>query len=127
VTEGTELAEIADLNVMRARIYVSEYDMAKFRPGAGARIEVDGAARKWQANAIHISASSSEIDVGLAERAQYKGLNAPNFYVVDLEIENVDGRLKPGMTGLGRIYGRRRSIAGYLWIQLSNSFGRKIW
>jgi putative peptide zinc metalloprotease protein len=127
VTEGTELAEIGDLNVMRARIYVSEYDMSKFGSGAAARIEVDGSFRKWRANAVNISVSSSEIDQGLAERAQYKGLNAPNFYIVDLQIENADGRLKPGMTGLGRIYGRRRSIAGYLWTQLSNSFGRKIW
>jgi len=127
VTEGTELAEIADLSSMRARIYVSEYEMSKFRVGSSARIEVEGAMRKWSANVTGISMTSSEIDPVLADRAQYKGLNPPMFYVVDLRIQNHDGRLKPGMAGLARLYGRRVSTAQYLWMAVSNFFGRKVW
>jgi putative peptide zinc metalloprotease protein len=127
VTEGTELAEIADLRVMRARIYVSEYDMSKIRLRARARIEVAGAIRKWDAETSGVSTASSEIDPGLADRAQYKGLNAPNFYLVDLTIPNADGQLKPGMAGLARIYGRRVSAVGYFWTQFRDFFGRKLW
>jgi multidrug resistance efflux pump len=127
VTEGTELVEIDDLGTMRARIYVSEYELAKFKIGYQARLEVDGLARKWHAHASNIAAISSEIDETLADRAQYKGLNPPNFYVVDLLVENLDGRLKPGMAGLARIYGQKVSIAGYLWTELNSFWGRKVW
>ena len=33
VVEGTELVEVADLNTLRARIYLSEHDMYKLRSG----------------------------------------------------------------------------------------------
>jgi putative peptide zinc metalloprotease protein len=127
VTEGAELAEVADLRAMRARIYISEYEMSKFQVGSKARIEIVGAIRKWSAEATGISMASSEIDPDLADRAQYKGLNPPHFYMVDLHIENADGQLKPGMTGLARLYGHRISAAGYLWMQVSDFFGRKLW
>jgi len=127
VTAGTELAEIDDVSLMRARIYVSEYEMSRLKVGYKARIAVQGIMRKWDADTTNISALSSEIDENLADRAQYKGLNPPNFYVVDLRIENGDGRLKPGMAGVARIYGRRISAAGYLWTEVSDFFGRKVW
>jgi multidrug efflux pump subunit AcrA (membrane-fusion protein) len=127
VTEGTELAEIADLRTMRARIYISEYEMSKFEIGANARLEIEGVMRKWNARAADISATSSEMDEGLVDRAQYKGLNPPHFYLVELRIDNADGKLKPGMPGLARLYGRRLSAASYLWMQVSDFFGRKLW
>jgi putative peptide zinc metalloprotease protein len=126
-TAGAELAEIADLSEMRARIYISEYEMSRFHLGSEARIEVDGALRKWNATALGISTVSSEINPALADRAQYKGLNPPLFYVVDLRIANGDGRLKPGMSGLARLYGSRESIAGHLWRAVADFFGRKVW
>jgi hypothetical protein len=101
--------------------------MSKFRLGSNARIEVEGAMRKWSANVTGISMTSSEINPVLADRAQYKGLNPPMFYVVDLRIKNDDGRLKPGMAGLARLYGRRVSAAEYFWMAVSNFFGRKVW
>jgi multidrug efflux pump subunit AcrA (membrane-fusion protein) len=42
--EGSVLAEIADLSVMRARIYVSEYDISKVKAGADVRASVEGRA-----------------------------------------------------------------------------------
>jgi hypothetical protein len=42
-------------------------------------------------------------------------------------VENADGRLKPGMAGLARLYGPRVSAAEYLWIEVSEFFGRKVW
>jgi putative peptide zinc metalloprotease protein len=127
VTAGTEIAEIADLSAMRARIYISEYQMSKFRIGSKARVEVQGAVGKWNAQVNGISLASSEIHPELADRAQYKGLNPPMFYVVDLRIENPAGRLKPGMSGLARVYGRRISAGEYLWTGIADFFGRKLW
>jgi putative peptide zinc metalloprotease protein len=127
ISEGTELAEIDDLHSMRARIYISEYDVSKFHLGSDARIEVDGAMRKWSAKAVAISMHSSEIDPQLGDHSQYVGLNAPMFYVVNLLIDNDDGRLKPGMAGIARLYGRRVSVATYMWTAVLDFLGRKAW
>ena len=82
---------IDDVRVVRARIYISEYQISKSKVGYKGRIEVEGMMRKWTADAISISTVASEIDENLADRAQYKELNPPNFYLVDLRIENGDG------------------------------------
>jgi putative peptide zinc metalloprotease protein len=127
VPEGTELVEVADLSLMRARNYVSEHDVYNVRIGAKARLQVEGFLKKWDTQAVDIAHVSSEIEPGLAESTKYKGLLPPNFYLVDLLVPNPDGRLKPGMIGTARIYGRRRSLAGLAWQQIARFFARKLW
>lgn len=127
VPEGTELAEIADLRNMRARIYVSEHDMAKFGIGAAARLQVAGLLKTWEARALSIAPVSSEIAPALAEKSKYTGLNPLSFYVVDLMILNPELVLKPGMVGWAEIYGRRRSLAGLAGQEIIEFFGRKAW
>jgi putative peptide zinc metalloprotease protein len=127
IPAGTELAEIADLTHMRARIYVSEYDLYKLKAGFPARLMVDGSLRKWDTDVAYIAQQSSAIDPALSEANKYKGLRPPNFYVVDMSLANPDSILKPGMAGLARIYGARRSIAGFLWTAVRRGVVRKLW
>jgi len=127
VKEGTELAEVGDLREMRARLYISEYDLYKLRVGAPARVQVDGVWRKWNTSAVAIAPASTEIDASLDEENKYKGLNPPAFYVVDIFLENGEGRLKPGMTGVARVYGVRQSLGQLGWEAATNFFGRKMW
>jgi len=68
-----------------------------------------------------------EMDPSLAGANALRGLNAPHFYQVDLLVPNEEAILRPGMTGLARIYGPRRSVAGMLWESLRNFWGRKLW
>jgi multidrug efflux pump subunit AcrA (membrane-fusion protein) len=127
LSAGAPFAEIADLTVMRARIYVSEYDVSKVKVGAQARASVEGRAQKWIANVIDIAPVSSLADPSLVESSKYKGLIPPSFYRVQLLIANSDGVLKPGMTGTARIYGRRRSLMGLCGESIAHFFGRKLW
>jgi multidrug resistance efflux pump len=127
VPEGTELAEVGDLSRMRARIYVSEYDLYKLKLGSPARLMIDGKLRKWNTVVASIAPRSSAIDPLLNEVTQFKGLRPPNFYVADMPVTNEDGILKPGMAGLARIYGSRRSIGGLLWAELERALVRKLW
>jgi len=127
VTEGTELAEVADVSRLRVRIYVSEHDMYKLHLGSQASLQVEGLFEIWEAQALNISPLSTEIDFRLKEQVQYQGLRPPNFYVVDLVAANAYGKLRPGMIGTARIYGPRRSAGGYLWEEVRNFLGRKIW
>jgi multidrug resistance efflux pump len=127
VPAGTDLAEVADLSTVRARIYVSEYDLYKLKLGSTARLLVDGASRRWNTQVASIAPQSSTIDPQLAEATKFKGLRPPNFYVVDMLLANATGSLKPGMVGLARIYGPRRSALGLLWAEVQRSLVRKIW
>ena len=127
VSEGTVLAEIADLSKLRARIYVSEYDLYKLKVGSPARLMVEGSLPKVNTQVGSVAPQSSTIDPGLAEATPFKGLRPPNFYVVDMRVVNPDGRLKPGMVGLARIYGPRRSAIGLLWAEAKQSLIRKLW
>lgn len=125
--EGDEVAEVADLSFMRARVYVSEHDISRIRMGFPAKLEVDGHTAKYPSHAELIAPVSSESDPRVAEHKQYTGLNPPLFYVVDLSISNPQGMLRPGMVGTARIYGQRKSLAGLLWRGLQEFMGRKLW
>jgi putative peptide zinc metalloprotease protein len=125
--EGQELLEIADLSSLRARIYISEFELNKIRSGARAKLQVQGLTRMWDAETLSIAAMPTEMDPRLQAQTALKGMNPPHYYLVDLVVKNRDGFLRPGMSGVARVYGKRRSSAGLLWESISDFFGRKFW
>jgi Barrel-sandwich domain of CusB or HlyD membrane-fusion len=127
VREGTELMEVADLDELRARVYVAEHDMYKVSVGAPARVSLEGFAQKWQSQVAAISPISSEGDAVITGHTQYSGLNPPQFYVADVMIGDENGVLKPGMAGSARIYSERRSLLGLAWQEIRQFVGRKVW
>jgi putative peptide zinc metalloprotease protein len=127
VPAGTVLAEVADLSTMRAHMYVSEHDMNKLHRDASARLQVDGMFEKRDAQSVAIAQLAVEMEPGLMDLSKYAGMRAPKFYPVDMVVANPDGRLSPGMVGTARIYGRRRSLAGFAWQEVADFIGRKVW
>jgi putative peptide zinc metalloprotease protein len=127
VTAGMEVAEVADTRTMRARLYVSEYDMHNYRPDSRGRLQVDGILGKWDSGTVRVSPTSSEIAPGLIDLSKFKGMRPPTFYEMDLLVANPDRRLKPGMIGTARVYGERRSLAGFALRGIMAFFGRKVW
>jgi len=127
VPEGTELAEVADLSTMQARMFVSEYDLHRLKLGAPARVMVEGSLHKWDTSVGAIAQHSSAVDPELSKTEKLKGLSVPNFYVVDMPLPNPEGTLRPGMVGTARIYGSRRSFIGFLWVSIRRGVARKLW
>ncbi len=127
VPEGTELAEVADVSSLRARIYVSEFDMYKLKQDSPARLQVDGMIGRHDARIVGIAPISLEITPGLIDLSKYKGQRAPRFYIFDLLVDSRGGLLKPGMAGTARVYGCRRSLAGLTLQQVEDYIGRKVW
>jgi biotin carboxyl carrier protein len=127
VAAGTELAEVADLSQVRARIYVSEFDMYKFTSNSPARFQVDGSLRKHNARIVGIAPVSTDIAPGLIDLTKYKGERPPRFYVFELIGDNKDGSMQPGMAGTARVYGARRSLATLACRTIWEFAGRKIW
>src|SRR5882757_4457207 len=127
LTAGQELLEVADVRTLRARLAISEFDLSKIQPRALARLQVEGQVRKWDTLAEYVAARpTGKLQVGESEEG-LRGLNGPNFFLVDLIVENGEGLLRPGMTGVARVYGRRRSLAGFGREWIANFWGRKIW
>lgn len=124
---GEQLLEVADLSTLRARVYVSEWEMYKVHAGTSARVQVQGFLKKWDAKVEFISSAPVEMDPGLRSGGGLNGLNSPHFYLVDLELQNPGFVLRPGMSGIARIYGKRGSLAGTGWEAISNFWGRKLW
>ena len=127
LAEGSPLLQVADLSQLRARIYVSEYDLYKVRNSAQAMLEVQGQFKKWRAQILSMAPAATEMDPSLIGNVEFKGMNPPHFYLVDLVVQNPDSALKPGLIGVARVYGDRRGVLGLAWEIVSNFWGRKLW
>jgi putative peptide zinc metalloprotease protein len=127
LTAGAEFVEVADLQSLRARIYVSEFDMYKVQEGAPAKVHVDGAFKKWDSRAASVTPVALASDPALLDQTKFKGLRPPQFYVVEIPMPDENGFLRPGMTGTARVYGRRRSLMGFVFEAAQAALGRKIW
>ena len=127
VIAGTEIAEIADLSNMRARVFVPETEMRKLETVSdnALRMESDWTARHGQVEAI--SASSRDLAPGLVPLPKYQGIRTPVHFTVDIILTNPDGHLRDGMTGVAKIYGRRRSILGSLLEPVEDAVARRLW
>jgi len=126
-TEGAPLAEIGDPSQMRARIYISEYELSKIQSGQAALAQVDGFLKRWSGKVQYISTSATEMDPRLLGEVKLKGMNPPHYYLVDIVLQNPDGELKPGMTGIARVYGKRKSLLSSGWDFARDFWSRKLW
>jgi putative peptide zinc metalloprotease protein len=126
---GTELLEIADLSRMRARIYTSEFELYKIHTGETARLQMDGMLARRDGQVSLVSTRPTETPVWAAQESgrDSDADGARQYYFVDILLENSGGELKPGMSGVARVYGRRRSIGGMALEVVKNSWGRKLW
>jgi hypothetical protein len=79
VPAGTELAEIADLSRLRARIYISEFEIYKLKQDSPARLQVDGTVGRHYARMVAIAPISTAIAPGLIDLEKFKGMRPPNF------------------------------------------------
>ena len=124
VAEGTELFEIADPTRLVASIQVSEYDMYTVHLGSWARLQVEAVTGTIDSYVQSITPISS---VEPSEQTKYMGLRPPQFYLVRLGIAADSLQLRPGMRGVARIYGKRRSLAALGLEELRVILSRKIW
>ncbi len=124
---GSELLQIADLTQMRARIHISEYEMYKIRAGERAKLQFDGMIRRREGQISLLSTRPSETPQTELEEAELNERRPQQFYFVDIVVQNAEHALKPGMSGVARVYGSRRSIGGMGLEEVRNFWGRKLW
>jgi multidrug resistance efflux pump len=123
---GTNVAEVADLSTMTARIYVPEFSMRDVHPGAPVRLHAASQFSGWSGILASLAPASSSIENGLIEKAQLEGIRVPKFYIGNVELQN-QGDLREGMSGNAKILVGRRSVAEFAWRFARDLVGRRMW
>jgi multidrug resistance efflux pump len=126
VEAGTQVAEIADLRTMVARIYIPEFGIRDVRVGTRARLQMESRFVPISGALASIAPLSAEIDPGLTEKAQLSGIVPPPLYLGAVTLEN-DGTLREGMTGTAKLFVRRRSVAGIAGRFARDLVERRLW
>jgi multidrug efflux pump subunit AcrA (membrane-fusion protein) len=127
IPEGTEIAEVADTTTMRARVYVSEQQLRKLATISGNSLRLDGGWMPVHGKIVSISPDAQSLASGLEAPPKYRGVALPVFYSVYIALDNSDGKLRDGMTGTAKIFGKRRSILGSLLEPVVDAVARRLW
>jgi len=123
---GEEVAEVADLSTMTARIYIPEFAMREVRLGSKVRLQTESQVVPLTATLSEVGPAATAAEPGLIPKEQLKGVTPPRFYVGSALLRNA-GELREGMTGTAKIFVTRRSIAEFTWIFAHDLIDRKIW
>ncbi len=125
--EGVEIAEVDDLSSARGRIYIPGIAMRDLRIGEPADLKFDSLFRPVRGKVVAIAPVSHAISEGLLPQEKYyEGFREPEYYAATIELPS-GGGLREGMPGTGKILVGHRSLAGFGWRLLHDSFARKIW
>jgi putative peptide zinc metalloprotease protein len=123
---GSEVAEVADLSAMTARIYIPEYSMRDIQLGAPVQLHSESQFGGWSGTLASLAPASTAVDANPMEKAQLEGIRAPRFYVGKVELQN-HGDLREGLTGNAKIRVGRRSVAEFAWRFAHDLAGRRLW
>jgi len=123
---GTDVAEIADMSVMIARIYVPEFSMRDVHLGTSVRLHAESQFKPWSGTLASMAPASSSIEAGLVEKQNLEGIRPPRFYIGKVELQN-RGDLREGMSGDAKILIGHRSVAGLAWRFARDLVGRRMW
>jgi putative peptide zinc metalloprotease protein len=125
--EGTEIAEVDDLSLVRVRIFVPEVAVRDLRVGAPADLKLDARFRPVTGTVMAVAPVSRSLPEGLLPKEKYyQGFREPQYYSATIELP-ANGMLSEGMPGTGKIRIGRRSLAGFTWRLVHDSVARKIW
>ena len=127
VEAGALLLEVADVSVLRARIYLPEFDLREVRAGDQVSLKMDSSFERLHSHVVEVAPLASGMEPGLAPVEGYKGLTGLDFYGVTALVPNPDGQLRVGVSGTAKILVAHRTLAGLAGKQVRDFVDRKIW
>lgn len=123
---GDLIASIADLQTMRARIFVPEFAVGRVHPDARVRLLVDGAFSARTSSVADIQPVPVDLPPAVESIKEIKGGAQLEYYVADALLPS-DGSLRGGMTGTAKIVVRRASLVQMTARVLREFVDRKVW
>jgi putative peptide zinc metalloprotease protein len=127
VTEGTVIAEIADIHRLRARIYLPEHALRQVRTGAPVTLHFDSRFAGTTAQLESVAVAPSEVPAGLMPTEAYKGMHPARYYAASAWLDNSNGSLRDGLSGSAKVFDSRRSLAAFAWRTVFDFAAGKLW
>ncbi|MGA8492712.1 MAG: HlyD family efflux transporter periplasmic adaptor subunit [Terriglobales bacterium] len=128
VKEGDVLAEVDEVGMLKARIFVPEFEVQRIKPSAPVSLKLESLFQPIRGQVNSIAPASSQLAPGLSqEEEKYKGLAPPSYYVATVWVSNPGGILRSGMSGDAKVRIARHSMAELVWRNLREFVQRKLW
>jgi multidrug resistance efflux pump len=137
VHKGDLIAEVHDFKTITAEIAVSEKEIADVRSRQAVALKVRAYPERVFPGKVTYIATTVQGATGSASTAASKtalggtGLGnaakSANTILVTTEIDNGEGLLKPGMTGMAKIYCGQRRIIDVITRRFSRTFRVEFW
>jgi len=124
---GSLIAEIAEVSQLRARIYIPEYDLRDLSYAEPATLVTDADPKRLKTRVETILPSPVPDGDPMLPKQEFRGARVPRFFVAMAAVDNSGGALRPGQTGLARIFIRRWSIAGMIEETTRDFLKSKVW
>jgi putative peptide zinc metalloprotease protein len=125
LAEGEAFCEVDDLRRVRLDVSTLESDIEEIGPGGTVRLLATAyPTRPFSTRVLSVNAMARVPEASLA---QIDLVPRVNLLRVIVEVENPDGRLRPGMTGRAQFLGRPRSLAANFVWRLSRWLGLLVW
>ena len=116
VPAGTLLAEVGQIDRLRAELPVTERLLDDLEPEAPVSALFRGRLSPARGNVVSISPATLDVPATSRNGAEPAApRERPEQFVALTVFENPDGSLIPGMVGRAKIYGRRASYAARTW------------
>ena len=125
--EGAEIASIADVSTMRARLFVPEFSMQEVTVGSSVRLQVAGAEGVRSGKILSLAPVSALAADGLVPREQLKGINPSRYYMGLVVLGNERGDLYAGARGNAKIFVAHRSVVEFAWRFSRDLVRRRVW
>jgi multidrug efflux pump subunit AcrA (membrane-fusion protein) len=111
--EGALLAVIADRSHVRARVLVLDSELEDFVEGSRVSLKVRALPLETFSGRVEriLPAAAADRPVAAPAPTERHGQELYNYIAVTLDIPNPQGKLREGMTGTAKIYGRRYPLA----------------
>jgi putative peptide zinc metalloprotease protein len=123
---SSEVAEIAEMSTMQARIFVPEFAIRDVRLRAPVKLLPSSRTGSIAATLDAVAPASTQTDPTFVETSNLKGINLPDYYLATVRFHNA-GMLREGQTGTAKIFVRRRSLAGLSWEYFRDMFTHRVW
>ena len=125
--EGAEIASVADVSTMRARVFVPEFSMQDVVVGSSVRLRVSGVKGLRSGKLSSLAPVSALAEYGFVPKEQLKGINPSRFYIGLVTLGNERGDLHAGAHGNAKIFVAHRSLVGFAWRFSRDLVGRRMW
>jgi len=127
IQAGTQIAEVADVSSLRARVYVPQPEMHKLEYIHSVALRANSSWLGVTGQLESISPIFDQPPIGLFAVPAYRGVRPPSYFSVTVILQNQSGELRDGMGGLALIYGVRRSLFAVFLEPAVEAIERRFW